>query len=371
MRHWTLWVGICAMIMVGATGLWAEEAAVAGVKDLKVGGLVYLSSQNGKDSAGEDYGQFLIKRGYIDIRKTINPYFSARITPDVSQFTNGDLNVRLKYSYGLFTWNWDGFIQKPYVEWGVAHMPWLDFEEHINLFRMQDTMFMERNGLFNSADIGALFGANLGGDMPGDYKKNVQSHYAGRWGSFGVGVYNGGGYHAIEKNTNKAVEGRLTVRPVPDFIPGLQVSGFGIYADGNESGSAGVSVPDMEVGAGMISYESRRVVVTAQYERGKGNQKGTAADTLGNALPHEGYSAFAEVRLDRRARFSLIGRYDWFDNDRNKGDAEADVAKRYIAGLAFQFHKSNYWVLDYDRLEHSLPGMKTEERVQLTLQVKY
>jgi len=370
MKRWTLWVAVCAIVVMGAAGLRAEEVPPA-LKDLTVGSLVYLSSQNGKDSAGEDYSEFLIKRGYIDIRKKINPYFSARITPDVHQVPDGDLGVRLKYAYGLFNWSWGGLIQKPYVEWGVAHMPWLDFEEHINLFRMQDTMFMERNGLFNSADIGVLFGGNFGGDMPDDFKKNVQSHYAGRWGSFGVGVYNGGGYHAVEKNTNKALEGRLTIRPVPDLVPGLQISGFGIAAEGNEGGASGVAVPDMNVAAGMISFESRRVVATAQYERGEGNQKGTAADTLGNALPHEGYSVFAEVRLDRRARFSLIGRYDWFDNDRDADSAAADVAKRTIAGLAFQFHKGNYWVLDYDRLEHSVAGLQTEHRVQVTLQVKY
>jgi hypothetical protein len=33
--------------------------------------------------------------------------------------------------------------------------------------------------------------------------------------------------------------------------------------------------------------------------------------------------------------------------------------------------KNNYWVLDYDRLEHSTDGRETEDRVQLTLQIKY
>ncbi len=345
------------------------ETIPAGLKGLSIGTLVYLSYQNGNTSSGDDYNQFRIKRGYIDIRKEITPYFAARITPDVHQDADGDLNVRLKYAYGQFSWDWRGLVQKPYVEWGVAHMPWLDFEEHINLFRMQDTMFMERNGLFNSADMGVLFGANLGRDMPDDFKKNVQSHYAGRWGSFGVGVYNGGGYHAVEKNTNKAIEGRLTVRPLPDIVPGLQVSAFGIKADGNRADTPAESVPNMQVLAAMVSYESRRLVVTAQVERGEGNQSGSAVDADGNALPHEGYSVFTEVRLDRKKRFSVLGRYDWFDT--NRDDPASDVTKRFIAGVAWQFFKGNYWVLDYDRLEHSLPGLETEDRVQLTLQIKY
>jgi hypothetical protein len=350
------------------------EGAVAssvppGLKDLSIGSLVYLSYQGGNNAAGDDYSQFQIKRGYIDIRKKITPYFSARITPDVHQDETGDLNVRLKYAYGQFNWQWGGLIQKPHVEWGVSHMPWLDFEEHINRFRMQDTMFMERNGLFNSADMGVLFGGNLGRDMPEEFKKNVQSHFAGRWGSFGVGVYNGGGYHAVEKNTNKALEGRLTIRPIPDIVPGLQLSAFGIAAKGNQSDVAEKVVPNMQVLAAMISYESRRLVATAQYERGEGNQSGTAVDANGNALPHDGYSLFSEVRLDRKTRFSVIGRYDWFDT--NRDDPSADITQRYIAGIAWQFHKGNYWVLDFDRLEHNVPGRDNENRIQLTLQLKY
>jgi hypothetical protein len=65
----------------------------------------------------------------------------------------------------------------------------------------------------------------------------------------------------------------------------------------------------------------------------------------------------------------VIGRYDSFDT--NRDDSSADIKKRYIAGIAWQFHKGNYWVLDFDRLEHSVPGRDNEDRIQLTLQVKY
>jgi hypothetical protein len=345
------------------------ETIPAGLKGLSIGTLVYLSYQNGNTPSGEDFNLFRIKRGYIDIRKTITPYFAARITPDVHQDAAGDLAVRLKYAYGQFNWEWNGPIQKPVVEFGVAHMPWLDFEEHINRFRMQDTMFMERNGLFNSADMGVFFGGNFGREMPDDFKKNVQSHFAGRWGSFGVGVYNGGGYHAVEKNTNKAIEARFTLRPLPDIVPGLQVSAFGIAAKGNRNGDLETPIPDMQVLAGMISYESRRLVVAAQYERGEGNQSGTAVDADGKALSHDGFSVFGEVRLDREAKFSLIGRYDRFNTDRD--NPGGDVRKRIIAGVAWQFFKGNYWVLDWDRLEHTVPGLENEDRVQLTLQIKY
>jgi hypothetical protein len=354
----------------------AEEVApaaagenLAGVKDLKIGTLAYLSYQDGTGSDGSDYSQFRIKRGYIDIRKKITPYFSVRATPDVHQESDGDIEVRIKYFYGQFNWKEWGPLGKPYVEFGVAHMPWLDFEEHINRFRLQDTMFMERNGLFNSADIGVLFGANLGPELDESYKERVNDHYAGRWGSFGIGVYNGGGYHAVENNDGKVIEGRFTLRPLPDIVPGLQLSVFGVSGEGNAPELPGQPPPDWNVLAGMVSYESPRLVLTAQYEQGDGNQRGSAVRPDGTARPHDGYSFFTEVRLDREQTYSLIGRYDHFDTDRD--DPASDVAERWIAGFAWRFYKGNYWVLDYDRLEHSAPGLDTEDRVQLTLQIKY
>jgi hypothetical protein len=347
----------------------AAGEELKGVKNLKVGALAYLSYQDGTKADGSDYNDFVVKRAYIDIRKQLTSYFGARITPDVVQQADGNLELRFKYLYGQFNWDGFGLLQSPYVEFGVAHMPWLDFEEHINRFRMQDTMFMERNALFNSADLGVLFGANLGPELDEEYRERVNDNYAGRWGSFGIGVYNGGGYHAVENNTNQVIEGRLSVRPIPGIVPGLQLSVFGVSGRGNDRDELDVPVPDWDVLAGMISYESPRFVATAQYERGSGNQKGSAVGPDGAALEHDGYSFFTEIRLDREQKFSVIGRYDRFDIDRN--DPESDVKTRWIAGFAWRFYKGNYWLLDYDRLEHVIPGLDTEDRVQLTLQLKY
>jgi hypothetical protein len=345
---------------------------IQGVKGLKLGTLTYISAQRGNapDGAGgtESYNQFRLKRAYIDIRKEVFDGFDVRITPDVHQDSTGDLKVRLKYLYARFGFRDLGLLHDPHVEFGVAHMPWLDFEEHINLYRMQDTMFMERNGLFNSADIGILFASKLGEDLGDEHLEYMNSHYAGRWGSFGVGVFNGGGYHASEKNDNKALEGRLTLRPMPDLAPGFQVSVFGFYGDGNQPDDL-IEPPETEVLAAMLSWESPRWVATAQVADGKGNQTGSAVGPDGRALPFDGYSLFTEVRLDRERRFSLIGRFDHFDA--SSDDPASDVEERWIAGVAWRFFKGNTWLLDYDRLEHSAPGMPAEDRLQLTLQIKY
>ena len=161
----------------------------------------------------------MLKRGYIDVRKEITPYFNARITPDIYLDSSGNTNVRMKYLYGAFQKKELGFIGKPYLEFGMAHMPWLDFEENINRFRMQDTMFMERVGLFNSADIGVLVAGNFGEELTKEYKDAVNPGQAGRWGSFGVGLYNGGGYSASRRTPTRCSRAGSACARCPTSFP--------------------------------------------------------------------------------------------------------------------------------------------------------
>jgi hypothetical protein len=338
------------------------------LRGLKVGTTTYIRYEyiERDDGAGgtTDISRFNVKRGYIDIRKPITDYLSFRITPDVHQDDSGDWKVRIKYLHAKFTADGNEIIGKPYAEVGISHVPSLDFEQHINLFRMQGHMFMERIGLLNSADLGLLVGGNFGAELPEDYRDNVNSSYAGRWGSFQLGVFNGGGYHGNANNNTMALEGRLTLRPLPNVAPGLQVSVMGINGKGNTA-----DAPDWNVLNGMVSFESRYLNATGQYYGGAGNQKGTAVDANGNSLDQSGYSAFAELRMPEHREYSLFSRFDRFDTDVN--DATSDITQRFIIGVAWQFYKGNYWVVNYDGLQHSLTGVSTEYSIEVTLQMKY
>lgn len=334
-----------------------QQPAKPAPPPLKISGTWYLSYQ-GLDA---DPSAFLIKRGYITIESQVLPYMSARITPDVNVDSTGDIKVRLKYAYAQFHAPDLGVVTRPAMEVGVAHTPWLDFEEYLNLYRMQDTMFMERNGLFNSADFGFTLMGLLGGTLSDDYQKTVSSSYPGRWGSFALGVYNGGGYHAAEKNDDKAREGRLTLRPLPDALPGLQLSLFAVRGKGNTA-----AAPVWAVNAVMLSYQCRSVVLTAQWVDATGNQKGTAVSPLGRSLDQEGWSLFAEGKLT--PRWSIIARYDTFDPDTG---TLRDENRRSIAGIAHHLGKGNTVLLDIDRVSYVDPTRPDATRLQLTLQVKY
>jgi hypothetical protein len=325
---------------------------IKGLENLSVGALWYISYQYFPDAGN----QFVIKRGYIDIKKKVLSWgrnsFEARVTPDVTQDSTGDLKLRLKYIYGK--WN-VGANWEPWVEFGLAHMPWLDFEEHVNLYRMQDTMFLERNGLFNSADEGVTFGGFFGPRI------NIPDAYPGKYGSFSVGVYNGAGYHGIEKNKNKAIEGRFTLRPLPNQLPGLQLSYFGIKGKGNADTS-----PDYKVNLGFLSYQFNLGTLTAQYFDGKGNAGGGAVNPEGISLDAKGYSFFGEFRFPPSKRARVIARYDWFDPNKN---VSANELKTWVFGLAWDMGHSNIILADYQKVK--TPGKSDVDRYQLTLQVNY
>jgi len=339
------------------------ESIVKALKGFKFGLLWYLSYQDGEENNGQDFSRFAVKRGYLTVQKEFMPWFSARMTLDTTTVKDptsnldGSLSVRMKYMYGQFNLPEIAFLTKPNIEVGMVHMPWLDYEEHTNYYRMQDTMFIERNGIFNSADIGVTFSSLLGGFVNEDYQKNVNSAYPGRYGSVQFGIYNGGGYAASEKNENKAMEGRLTIRPLPDIIPGLQFSYFGITGKGNKD-----TRPDWNVNLGFASFEHEYVVLTGQYYWGKGNHGGADENKK------KGYSFFAEIKPMKQ--FSIISRYDHFDPDKDVKDNEND---RYIVGAVYHLDKQhkNMIVLDYDTVNYKEEGKKDDKRGQLTLQVAY
>lgn len=350
------------------------EGVIKAFKGFKLGLLWFLSYQNGQENNDQDFSRFVIKRGYLTIQKEFMPWFSARMTTEVTQVNDsakdskgnvisnfdGSIAVRMKFLYGQFNLPDFVFLTKPFIEAGIVHMPWLDYEEHINLYRLQDTMFVERNGLFNAADFGVTFTSLLGGMMDEDYQKRVSPFYAGRYGSTAFGIYNGGGYTSSEKNKNKVLEGRISIRPLPDIVPGLQLTYFGVTGKGNTAAE-----PDWNVNLGFVSFEHEYITATGQYYRGEGNQSGSDENEK------EGYSFFTEIKPLNK--ISVIGRYDHFDPNLK---VTKDQNDRYIVGVAYHLDNPynryhNMVLFDYDTVNYKQANRRNDNRLQLTLQVSY
>ena len=333
---------------------------------------MYLSYQNGQAYNGAGltaYNAFELKRGYLDIRKGFGNGFSVRYTTDITR-SNGSWNTRIKYLYGNFSLGQIWRFTQASVEFGQVHVPWIDFEESVNGFRMQGTMFLERFGVLNSADDGATFSANLGGELDETYQSEVSGHYAGRLGSVQLGVYNGGGYHATENNLNKVVEGRITARPMPSTLPGFQFSAFGIVGKTNLAAIPGSDAPAWNAFDGMISYQTPELTATAQYYTGQGNQSGSAIHpATRTARAQSGYSIFGAYHLGDAGQYTLIARLDVFDSDTDTG--LNDQLQLFIGGFAWRMNSSATWLVDYQRLDHDQAGLFPEEQIQLTLQAKF
>ncbi|NPA39207.1 MAG: hypothetical protein GXO57_02015 [Thermodesulfobacteria bacterium] len=351
---------IAGALFLGAT-LPNNASAITVNNHLKIGGEWYISYQTASQGAPS---QLKLERGYLRFTQKINNYLDAHITLDITQPSDnteldGSEVVRTKYLFARFKLPTIGFLYNPKVEIGQVHSPWLDFEEHINFYRCQGTMFTERNHLFNSADFGITIFALLGGEMPSWYKKKVNPYYAGKYGSIAFGVYNGAGYHGREKNNNKPLEVRITLRPLPRLVPGLQISYFGIRGKGNSP-----SHPDWKVNLAFLSYESPLTTFTTQYYWGKGEMSGS------DSYEKRGYSFFAEFKLYDlvpQTHLSVFGRYDYFDPNTSFSN---DEKREYIAGIGYYIDKphKNMLVLSWDKVKNE---KKNANFIKVTLQVKF
>ncbi|NOY69919.1 MAG: hypothetical protein GXP53_10625 [Deltaproteobacteria bacterium] len=357
-----------------------------GVRGLDVEALVYVDYSAGQTPlAGNNkksYNQFGLTRGYLTVKKKIQPWMTARATLDIHQDATGQYNERLKYLYAELKPGDKGFLTNMKAEIGLGHIPWFDFEEDINLYRMQGTMAIERGGVLNSADNGASIRGYFGGRLTNSMKTVGNHHYDGRFGSWHVGVYNGAGYHGKEQNNNKVVEGRLTLRPLPDAVPGLQFTYFGVFGEGNTM--QGTDYPDYTVNLGMLSFQNPRIVLTAQYIRTEGNKDGTWVDANNDALKTAAYSFFGDLRLPvMDDKLSVILRYDHFDADKNDKIASDTAYDMFFAGLAYQVYKGNRLIAVYESTDYgsdsagkgkapvAATNLGDDHKVQVVWQIKY
>ena len=318
---------------------------------LEIGTLSYVDFSGGKHNDGDSYNRFAITRGYLNVKWKLNPWLGFRVTPDVHLDDTGDFKLRLKYLYAELRPPDLSFFTDMKSEIGMGHMPWLDLEEHINPYRVQGTMFLERAGIFNSSDVGVSLQGFFGGQLDSDYQDKVSHAYPGRWGSWHVGVYNGGGYHAGEENKNKVPEWRISLRPLPDLVPGLQLHYFGLYGRGNDEyfGEA----PHYQVHLAMLSYQNEWITFTGQYARTRGNNSGSlVVPGSDDALWGEGYSFFFNTKLPLLERkLAAFARYDHFDPDTKNWVTSGDDSYQLVnTGVSWSFFRHWMVLLAYERI---------------------
>ncbi|MFP3866708.1 MAG: hypothetical protein ACLFUU_00910 [Desulfobacteraceae bacterium] len=352
----------------------ADKMVPKALKDLEIKFLGYVDYSVGErpipvpQGEKNSYNQFDLTRAYITVQKKITPWMSARATLDRHRPNGEDYEVRFKYYYAELRPPNLGFLTDMKSEIGMGHMPWLDFEEHINPYRCQGTMAIERAGIFNSADLGVSLRGYFGGRVPESKVVIGDSHYDGLYGSWHVGVYNGASYHNGENNDNKTVEYRVTLRPLPYYrwLAGLQLSYFGLYGKGNDSistsGDLAAAAPlatdpnyfaDWIVHQVMLSYQNPWVIFTGQYYAAKGGQEGRRVTPTGAGLWGHGFSLFGNVRLPWwERRLNAFARFDYYDADKDNDFYRSAMYHKYIAGLAYEIYKKNLLLLVFETTKY-------------------
>lgn len=309
------------------------------IKNTEISGQWFIS---GNYEDHDSLYQIELKRGYFTIESHLTENLNARYTQDITLDTEGDdagnVEMRLKYLYLQQKINLLPKFQKGSISIGMVPRPWIEFEQKINAYRVMGSMFLEKTNVLSSADFGFIYEGLIGGEIDKQYQKEVNSAYPGKYGSFSFGLYNGGGYHDVERNNNKTFEARMTLRPLPAIMPGLQ---FG-YAYANGKANLTNNDADFVMNVLYLSSESKYHVLMAQYYSGVGDYAGTYVDTLFQSNKNSGYAFFGEFKIPQ-TKFSIVGRYDKFES-------ENDISlTRINTGIAYRFLKNKlvlgaeYW----------------------------
>jgi hypothetical protein len=355
MKYRNTLLSVFILILLASSSMASEPVDSTGVFNKKVAKAIknhfegrWFLSYHYKKEENTEINQFAIKRSYITLKHQFNENFEVRFTQDITIDEEGEdkgnVEMRLKYCYANFNINNFAFFYQPDFEVGLVHRPWNDFEEDINDYRAQGPMFLNRSGLFSSADFGMTFNSLLGGEVNKAYQNEVNDSYPGKYGSFSIGLYNGGGYHHFEQNQNKTLETRLTLRPFHQMIPGLQFTYFNVYGKGNIQ-----SNPDFLIHNFFLSYEHRNFVVTTQLYEGKGNSLGTFVNPRNKALGCNGYSVFGEYKFPDY-KWSFFFRYDDFKV------TQSDFLDRecFIWGLGYELFGESKMIFDMEYYDQSL-----------------
>jgi len=292
-----------------------------------------------------------MRRAYVQIKAYLleDPKSYFRVTLDMEHVdkagaVQGDYNVRFKYAY-LYL---NEILPYTGVELGMAHRPWIDYEEHNSWF-YRDThwTFTEADNsakLSNSADLGFNF--------------KTETKYFGSE----VGLFTGEGYHNVEDGKGISFEWRATAHILGANGKDKQTtttywdaSFFGQYNKNNHkytqdiTGGAAGANQDLIWGGLHTVFNMPSFMIAAQYIKSQDTMD--APDVYNKA--GQGYNAHAVYRFGDAKQFRVVGRYDAWTPEQKYGvnNDETLTKHTYYGGFVWEQNKNVQWVanvLTYD-----------------------
>jgi hypothetical protein len=292
-------------------------------KKIKVEGKAYIHYDADLKNANHN-SAFKITRNYVELRGYFNDKDYFRTTLDVKQEENSGGNMdgsyvaRIKYAYVYF----HNVLPYTGVELGLAHRPWIDWEEHHGWLHrdLEETLIENHSGagLINSADLGANF--------------------KGKYGiaSWEFGIFNGEGYHGAENSDHfgKSLEGRLSL----NLFEGLTLSGHTVHSFDHKDNDM-----DRHIYQVHAVYNNPYFLVAAQYIWDKDDYYNS------DDIKQKGYSINGDLKLKPLIGYPLgiLARYDYWDTNT---DADNSVRKHFVYGAFYKLNSHVKFTLAHDRV---------------------
>lgn len=352
--------------MKGAAG--QGEFLPPALRGFKFGTTIY-GEWNGKttDNAPST-NQFNLNRAYLTLTKDVNDWLGMNVTADLfnsvdpADNRNG-LELRLKYAYAnvnLFgTTTQLGMIPTPSDAYDSAIWP----------YRVQGSNLWDGLGIQSTSDLGISNQGAIGGYMDESYLKFAAKPFAGKWGGYFVGVYNGPGFNNTEANGNKVVSGLVYVRPLPmvPVLRGLQLAYVGSYGKSNTTFAPGAGVatdyPDFQANIVQASLQQEYFTIMGQYYWGKA----TAISNEQN--DRKGYLVDAFLRVPMMEKLRVFGKYYHYDPNTDQSNLGY---KTYVAGLSYDVAAEFMPFVAFERrnYESTLAG-NDYDKYQIGFQLKF
>jgi len=304
---------------------------------------------------------FEIRRNYVQVKAYFNDKDFFRVTMDTTKELGSSTsyaNMYAKYAY-LYL---DKVLPYTGVEIGIAHRPWIDYEEHnawhyrsINKVAVEQKTNATDSGpdLINSADLG--------------FNLKTKTEFF----SSEIGMFNGEGYHADktaanqENSTDLSLEWRLTGHLIgsgnkvgkndltKDTYANLSTYGLisknhkdeqvdldSVTVSNDDPSKSFKGEFDRSIYGIHAVYNQPEFLIAAQYYIAEDKAQNTL---LTDGKEYKGWSVNAEVRP--MTDWTIIGRYDVSDIDKvalgvaGTKTKDQDM-KQILLGVAYKMNKN-------------------------------
>jgi hypothetical protein len=354
-------VSLMAFVIVttAAGGAFAQTTSPPPGPQVKVGSTIFADftetlKPDATDAAGQTYrpNAFNIARAYLNVTGSFNPVFSFRVTTDVARETatgdslDGSYVARLKFAYAQFTLDkWTGRFKDTWIRFGLTPTPFVEGRDAIYRYRWQGPLMPEVERLISSSDVGASIHTSL----PNNY------------GDVQLSLLNGEGYQKPEVNSQKALQGRVTLRPMAQaHATLLQAFRVTLFYDHDHY---------------MRDADRKRGIYGMSYENGHANIGAEIVQSRDEPLPRagiakgDGWDVFVTPFFKEKGHGpEALLRFDHWRPD----TAKSDLRERLVLGLSYWWAPKTPGVsaalmLDYEGITVKNPTFLQPDQRRLTL----